>query len=126
MKNREKHTMNTSLATFTLLVTSLALAVAAGAQSTTPGMATFICRPALSGEKATAEMMTSSIPLVCKPFALAVPMSDGSMKTIGSVTAKAMPGPDFSGALTVQQANAAYHAWVLKTFHIDPAIEHTN
>jgi hypothetical protein len=117
---------NSRLAALALLGTSLALTVAAGAQSSPPMMATFICRAALTGEKATAQMMTSSVPLVCKPFALAVPMSDGSMQTIGNVTAKPQPGPDFSGALTVQQANAAYHAWVLKTFHIDPALEHTN
>jgi hypothetical protein len=111
-----------------LLVTSLALAVAvaAGAQSTTPTMATFICRAALTGEKPSAQMMANSAPLVCKPFAVSVQMDDGSLKTIGNVTAKPQPGPNFSGALTVQQANAAYHAWVLKTFHIDPATEHTN
>jgi hypothetical protein len=113
-------------AALALLVTSLALAAAAGAQSTAPSMATFICREALTGEKPSAQMMATSVPLVCKPFAVSVQMDDGSLKTIGNVTAKPQPGPNFAGALTVQQANAAYHAWVLKTFLIDPATEHTN
>jgi len=89
-------------------------------------MATWVCRPALASETATAKMVTSSVSLVCKPFAVAMRMSDGSMQTIGNVTAKALPGPDFSGVLTAQQANAAYNAWVRQTFHIDPAREHTN
>jgi hypothetical protein len=88
-------------------------------------MATYICRPAMAGEAASAKMMASAQLLECKPIAMTEHMSDGSMKTIGNV--KATPsGPDFSGALTAQQANAAYNAWVNKTFHIDPAREHTN
>ncbi len=106
-----------------------ALAPIAWAQTTDQSamMASFVCRPALANETANAKMMDSSTTLVCKPFAVAERMSNGSMKTIGNVTVKApQPGPDFSHALTAQQANAAYNAWVNKTFHIDPAREHTN
>ncbi len=118
----------TRMAVLAFLVLSLALATAAWAQSTAqPAMMTsYLCRPALSGETASAKMVATSALLVCKPFALSMQMSDGSMKTIGSVTAKADPGPDFGNALTVQQARAAYNFWVQKTFHIDPATEHTN
>ncbi len=104
-----------------------ALAPIAWAQTTPePMMASFVCRAALSNETANAKMIDSSTTLVCKPFAVEERMSNGSMKTIGNVTVKAQPGPDFSHALTVQQANSAYNSWVNKTFHIDPAREHTN
>ncbi len=82
-------------------------------------MATLICRPALASETANATMTKSSTQLVCEPFAVSMHMSDGSMKTIGSATAKASAGPDFSGALTAQQANAAYNKWVMQTFSIN-------
>jgi hypothetical protein len=99
------------------------LATAAWAQ-TPNSMATLICRPAAAGETANAKMMATSTTLVCESFALNLPMSDGTMKTIGSVTAKPMSGPDFTGALTVQQDNAAYTKWVQQTFRIDPARVH--
>lgn len=89
-------------------------------------MATMICRPAQSGETANAATIGTTTELVCEPFAMSMRMSDGTMMTIGNVTVKANPGPDFSGALTAQQAKAAYNKWVLQTFHIDPAREHTN
>jgi hypothetical protein len=118
----------TRIAVLAFLVLSLALATAAWAQSTSPEamMTTYLCRPALSGETASAKMVTTSALLVCKPFALSMQMSDGAMKTIGNVTAKADSGPDFGSALTVQQAHTAYNLWVQKTFHIDPATAHTN
>lgn len=119
----------TRFAVLAFLVLSLALATAAWAQSTAqPAMMTqYLCRPALSGETPSAKMVASSTLLVCKSFALSMQMSDGSMKTIGNVTAKSDSGPDFGNStLTVQQAHAAYNLWVQKTFHIDPATEHTN
>jgi len=100
------------------------LATAAWAQTPSNSMATLICRPAAAGETANAKMMATTTTLVCESFALNMHMSDGTMKTIGSVTAKPMAGPDFTGALTVQQDNAAYNKWVQQTFKIDPARVH--
>ena len=88
-------------------------------------MATMICRPAQSNETASAKMVATSTPLVCKPFAVSMHMSDGKMQTIGSVTAKPVAGPDLTNALTPAQFNAAYNKWIQVTFHIDPATEHT-
>ena len=52
-------------------------------------------------------------------------MNDGSMKMIGAVTSKALPGPDFSHALTPQQVNQAYNAWLERALDIDPAVRHS-
>jgi hypothetical protein len=83
--------------------------------------ATMICRPAQPGESAAAKMIDGGTPLVCRPFAVSMHMNDGSLKTIGSVTAKPMSGPDFSHALTPQQLNDVYNRWVEKALNIDPA-----
>lgn len=88
--------------------------------------ATLICRPALTTESADAKLMQSPGLIVCKPFAVEVRSDDGSLQTIGSVTVKPASGPNFSDALTAEQINDAYTAWVRETFHIDPAREHTN
>ena len=122
MKSRIKKSHITIL---TLLALPVAFGTVVRAQSTPSMMTTYICREAHSGETATAKMVASSSELVCKPFAVAEKMSDGSLKTIGSVTAKAQSGPDFSHALTAEQSNAAYNAWVNKAFHIDPATQHS-
>ena len=85
-----------------------------------PKSATFVCRAALATETATAKMVESSTALVCKPIAVNMHMSDGSMKTIGNVSSRAMAAPDFSHALTPQQINEAYNHWVEKALDIDP------
>ena len=110
-----------NVAALIVSLTLLALGTAVFAQTAMDGaqMATLICRPALASETANATMTKSSTQLVCEPFAVSMRMSDGSMKTIGSTTAKASAGPDFSGALTAQQSNAAYNKWVMQTFHIE-------
>jgi hypothetical protein len=90
-----------------------------------PNAATYICRPALANETASAKMMVSSTSLVCRPFAVSMHMSDGSLKTIGNVTSTAMASPDFSQALTPQQVNAAYNHWLQKALDIDPAVRNS-
>ena len=74
------------------------------ASSSTRMMATMVCRPAMSGERATAMMMKKTTMLVCKPMAPAT--NAGKM------------GPDLSHALTVQQIDAAYRAYYNKIFYI--------
>jgi len=107
------------------LVSGGAVGLIASAQTATDAMASYICRPAMTGETPNAKMTNSAVVLECKPIAIAMHMSDGSMKTIGSTSVKAPSGPDFSNALTAAQANAAYNAWVQSTFKIDPARVHT-
>jgi hypothetical protein len=109
-----------------VILAVLGTAVWAQTEGPVQNSATFICRPALADESATAKMVAASTSLVCRPFAVRVHMSDGTMKTIGSVTTKAMPGPDFSSALTPQQVNAAYLRWVEKALDIDPQTAHSS
>ncbi len=113
-----------------VLAASLAVGFAsqaAGAQSAPADRAaTFVCRPAATSEAPSAKMIASATLLVCEPLAITLPMSDGSMKTIGSTTAKPRPGPDLTGALTPQQVQTAYNRWLLKTLDIDPIDEHRN
>jgi hypothetical protein len=87
--------------------------------------ATFICRPTSPGESASAEMVNGATSLVCRPLAVRMHMSDGSMKTIGNVSSRAIPAPDFAHALTPQQINETYNRWLEKTLDIDPAVEHS-
>ena len=109
------------LAALVLAVTALVAGTSVFAQSMMDEtkMATLICRPARSGETANAAMTKTSTQLVCKPFAVRMHMSDGSMKTIGNTSVKAQPGPDLSRALTPQQSTDAYNKWVTQTFSID-------
>ncbi len=69
-------------------------------------MATMVCRPAAASEKPTAMMMGSNTPIVCKQIPAV--MKDG----------KFAGGPDLSKALTPEQANAAWQAWVTMTYNI--------
>jgi|SRR5580658_486407 hypothetical protein len=78
----------------------------------------YVCRQAMSGETATAKMMSSSTTLVCRPVSLTLKMSSGTMRTIGRVGSKPW-GPDLSKALTPQQMNDAYVKFIEQTFHID-------
>jgi hypothetical protein len=123
--NSSKNAARRYALTLALLLTLTVLGTAARAQTESfANSATLICRPALATEAANAKMMVDTTSLVCRPLAVAMRMSDGSMKTIGSVTSKAMPGPDFSHALTAQQVNAAYNRWVEKALDIDPETRH--
>jgi len=81
--------------------------------------ATLVCRPALPDEKATAKTMADSTLLVCHAVGITVHMGDGSMKTIGTVSAKASTGPDLTNATTPQQINDAWNRWIVAQFHID-------
>jgi hypothetical protein len=121
-----RHSNHTVRRYAAILAIPIALAVLgttvwAQAQSMAGKPATMICRPAIAGEAAAAKMIDGGTLLVCRPFAVAMHMDNGSLKTIGSVTAKAMPGPDFSHALTPQQFNEAYNRWLEKALKIDPA-----
>lgn len=125
--------MNTSTNAFcrnaavlALPVTLAAFGTAAWAQSqSVTYSATYVCRQAAADETATAKMMGSSTSLVCRPIAVSMRMSDGSLKTIGNGAVTPMSGPDFSQALTPQQVNAAYNRWLRKELDIDPATRHS-
>jgi hypothetical protein len=106
---------------FPVALAAFATAVWAQPEPPAPNAGTLICRPALASETATAKMVATPTLLVCKPIAVSMHMSDGSMKTIGSVTAKPMSAPDFSQALTPQQATEAYNHWIEKALDIDPS-----
>jgi len=113
-----------------LLAFSVALASSSttlNAQTTTQTskLATYICRPAQPDETATATMASGAMKLECRPFAVNMRMSDGSMKTIGNTTVKPQPGPDLSHALTAQQIQEACVAWLYQVLKIEPATVHT-
>jgi hypothetical protein len=93
--------------------------VAAGTSSSQDAMeASLICRQAYPDETPTARSLATSTTLVCRPIAISMRMSDGSMKIIGSVGAKPQPGPDLSKALTPQQVQEACAKWLDSLFHI--------
>jgi hypothetical protein len=110
---------------------ALGLAVAAttagtSAQSSDRSeMASFICRPAVGNETPSAKMMDGRTLLVCRPFGVQVKTSDGTLKTIGTVSAKSPAAPDFSGALTPAQVSEAWTRWVQHALRIDPATLHS-
>jgi hypothetical protein len=97
-----------AIATATLVVPFHAFAQTApptnAASSATSMMATMVCRPAMSGERATAMMMDKSTSLVCKPMA--------AMTNAGKM------GPDLSHALTPEQIDAAWRAYYNMIFNI--------
>lgn len=70
-----------------------------------PAMGTMICRVAASGEKGNAMMMAGQKPLMCKT--VAAMMHDGKIS-----------GPDLSKALTTEQVNAAWQAWISAKFSV--------
>ena len=87
--------------------------------SQAPLEASLICRQAHADEAVTAKMVATSMTLVCRPIAVSMRMSDGSMKIIGNATAKPQSGPNFSKALTPQQMQEACEKWLETVFHID-------
>jgi hypothetical protein len=95
------------------------LSVVAQTTNHVPMEASLICRQARADETVTARMVSTSMTLVCRPIAVSMRMSDGSMKIIGDVTAKPQSGPDFSKALTPQQMQEACEKWLETVFHID-------
>ena len=113
-------------------VVAFSIAVAASnsissAQTPAPAstVATYICRPAQAGEKATATMADSATKLECRPFAVSMRMGDGSTKIIGNAQTKPQQGPDLSHALTADQIREACAAWLYRVLKIDPATVHT-
>ena len=60
----------------------------------------------------------SDTTLECRAVSMQLKMSDGSMHTIGRVTAKPNTGPDLSKALTPQQVNDAWVKWTDAMFHV--------
>jgi hypothetical protein len=106
-----------------LIVTVLAVALAAlsvrvkAADDASGSM--FMCRPAAAGETSNARMTANSdTALECREVSMKLKMSDGSMRTIGRVTAKTNDGPDLSKALTPQQVNDAWVKWIDAMFHV--------
>jgi len=94
---------------------ALADMVSAGAME-----AKMICRPAVDGERPSAEMMSDKTKLVCRPLAIAMRTSDGKMHVIGTVSAqKKSGGPDLARAVTPQQINDTWVKYLETTFHID-------
>jgi hypothetical protein len=99
-----------------------AIALCAGAsvaQNSEPKTeATYICRPVVANETGDARMMKSGTQLTCRAFAVAMKMSNGTLKVIGNVTARPVAGPNLSKALTTQQINDAWSNWIVDTFQI--------
>jgi hypothetical protein len=110
---------------FPVALAALGTVVLAQTDTTEPNAATYICRPALTDEAPSAKMVHTSMALVCRPIAVSMHMSDGSMKTIGNVKAKALVAPDFSHAVSPAQVNAAYNHWVEMALDIDPETRHS-
>jgi hypothetical protein len=98
---------------------------AAGTDGEASTMSTFVCRESLPSEAPTAKMMVSGTELVCRPIAVAIRGDDGKLRTIGNVTAKPVPGPDLSRALTPQQIDGAYMRWLEKVLNVDPQVYHS-
>jgi hypothetical protein len=84
-----------------------------------PKEATYICRQPVANEPVTAKMVSGSTTLVCRPLAINMRMSDGTMKTIGNATVTPQQGPDFSKALTPQQFQQACETWLERVFFIN-------
>ncbi|MBV9101941.1 MAG: hypothetical protein JO060_00015 [Candidatus Eremiobacteraeota bacterium] len=79
----------------------------------------YICHPVASGETVNAKMTaTSGASLSCRVVSMKLKMSDGSMRTIGRVTAESHGGPDLSNALTPGQVNDAWVKWLDDMFHV--------
>ena len=97
----------------------------AGADDATATMSTFVCRESLPSEAPTAKMVNSPTTLVCRPLVYTIRGEDGTMRTIGTASAKVPLGPDLSKALTPQQFETAYSQWLERTLKIDPQIIHS-
>jgi|GEM_PF-6762893 len=115
------------VALFAFSVALVASTTTLKAQTTpqTSKLATYICRPAQADETATATMVAGATKLECRPFAVSMRMSDGSMKIIGNTTVKPQSGPDLSHALTAQQIQEACASWLYQVLKIEPATLHT-
>jgi hypothetical protein len=79
----------------------------------------FMCQATAAGGTSNARMTAGSdTALSCREVSMRLKMSDGSMRTIGRVTAKPNDGPDLSKALTPQQVNDAWVNWIDSMFHV--------
>ena len=111
-------TVTALLAAIVVAGTLATLAVRARAADTVSD-AVYVCRPTASGETANAKMTAgSSVSLACHLVSMRLKMSDGSLVTIGRVSANARPGPDISKGLTPQQVNDAWVKWLDDMFHV--------
>lgn len=97
---------------------SLLIATAHAQNASENIMASYICRPVIGSETANARMNSQGTALLCRPFAVGLRMDDGSMKVIGNVTSRPIPGPAYSKALTAQQVNDAWNSWIEEKFQI--------
>lgn len=122
MKNPAR---SAALIVFPLALATFATGAVAQTDNSFANSATYVCRPALADESVSAKMVNNSMSLVCRPIAVELRMRDGSMKTIGNVTSRAVSAPNFSHALTPEQVNAAYNQWVERALGIDPATRHS-
>jgi hypothetical protein len=118
-------TRATLVAAMSVTLVAASVPFAAGADAEAPTMSTFACRESLPHEAPTAKMMDSPTTLVCRPIAVAIRSGDGELRTIGNVTARPVPGPDFSRALTPQQVDSTYTQWLEKFLNIDPQVYHS-
>lgn len=105
--------------------TTLNAQTAALTTEKTSTVATYICRPAETGETPTATMSAGATKLECRSFAVAMRRGDGTTKLIGSSTVRPQPGPDLSHALTAQQIQDACAAWLYRVMNIEPATLHS-
>jgi hypothetical protein len=108
-----------ALVTAIVLAASLAVISARARAADTVSETIYICHAAASGETANAKMTeTSSESLSCRLVSMSLKMSDGSMHTIGRVTANPRTGPDISNATTPAQVNDAWVKWLDDMFHV--------
>ena len=82
--------------------------------------AMYVCRAVGGSETGNAQMMgTTQTSLVCRQVNIALKMSNGTLRTIGSAGSHAPTGPDLAGALTSGQVNDAWARFVMSTFHVE-------
>ena len=86
----------------------------------TPPDSVFICHAVTGSETSNARMTASSdTALECRAVSMKLKMSNGSMRTIGQVTAKSNSGPELSQALTPAQVNDAWIKWLDMQFNTE-------
>ncbi len=84
-------------------------AIARAAESKASMAATVVCRPATATEHGNAMMMAGHAMMMCKPIAI---VTAGKKSTFG---------PDLSKALTSEQIDTAWRAWISKELSVLPA-----
>lgn len=99
--------MNRIIPTLMLVASALAVPAAAFAAETPPEnlAATVICRAASPSEHPNAMMLANHVAMMCK-----------SLPT--TVASETKFGPDLTNALTTEQINGAWRAWVNAKFTV--------